>query len=164
MAILTKKELTELAGGDMYSSGGDRNATWDSEIETGPVDKPFNDYSNYKKGFPTTGDKVFSRYRQNIPWFAVYSFGGNRSGLPLTGLYEDDSSDSKTVKTKRELEEEVMEVLVKKINISDINEKNYNPKFSKLMDSLSEMDLNDSQIEEIMKAITNKHENKTKNI
>jgi hypothetical protein len=24
--------------------------------------------------------KFFGNYRQNIPWFAVYSFGGSRSG------------------------------------------------------------------------------------
>ena len=83
MATFKKKDLTELVGGDVFAGGNDRNVTNNSEIETGPVDKPFNDNSDYEKGEPTTSDKVFGRYRQNIPWFAVYSFGGTRTGRGL---------------------------------------------------------------------------------
>lgn len=83
MGTFKKKDLMELVGGDVFSSGGDRNVTNNSEIETGPVEKPFNDNSDYQKGRQTTSDKVFGRYRQNIPWFAVYSFGGTRTGVGL---------------------------------------------------------------------------------
>jgi len=43
MATFKKKELNELVGGDMTSSGGDRNANSNSEIETGPVAKKWDD-------------------------------------------------------------------------------------------------------------------------
>ena len=55
--IIDKKQLDELVGGDIFSDGGDRNQIKDKEIETGPVDKPFNDYSDYQKGKSTTTDK-----------------------------------------------------------------------------------------------------------
>jgi len=79
MKTIKKKNLTELVGGDMNSAGGDKPFNGNSEIETGPVEKPHNDNSDYEKGVATTGDKVFGRYRQNIPWFAVYSYGGTRA-------------------------------------------------------------------------------------
>jgi hypothetical protein len=44
--IINKKQLDELVGGDIFSDGGDRNQVKDKEIETGPVDKPFNDSSS----------------------------------------------------------------------------------------------------------------------
>jgi hypothetical protein len=37
MATFKKKDLNELVGGDINSSGGDKNAVSNSEIETGPV-------------------------------------------------------------------------------------------------------------------------------
>jgi hypothetical protein len=73
IATFKKSELNELVGGDVTSSGGDRNIVNNSEIETGPVDKQWGDDSYYEKGQSTTTDKVLN-YRQNIPWFAVYSF------------------------------------------------------------------------------------------
>jgi hypothetical protein len=79
MKTIKKSELTELVGGDMNSAGGDKPFSNDSEIETGPVEKPYDDNSDYEKGMATTGDRVFGRYRQNIPWFAVYSYGGTRA-------------------------------------------------------------------------------------
>jgi hypothetical protein len=39
IATFKKSELNELVGGDVTSSGGDRNIVNNSEIETGPVDK-----------------------------------------------------------------------------------------------------------------------------
>src|ERR1017187_7159158 len=115
MAIFKKKELTELVGGDMNASGNDRNVTNNSEIETGPVDKPFNDTSDYEKGMPTTTDKVFTHYRQNIPWFAVYSYGAARvgAGLPL-----NETPNSKVL-TKKAVEEKIDD-LVKKSKNSDV--------------------------------------------
>ena len=50
-------------------------------------------YNNdYEKGMSTTTDKVFGRYRQDIPWFAVYSFGGSRTGgVPIDyGVRENE--------------------------------------------------------------------------
>ena len=163
MSTFKKNELNELVGGDVFSAGNDRNVTNNSEIETGPVQKPYNDTSDYEKGMATTGDKVFGRYRQNIPWFAVYSFGGSRSGgLPISyGLKES----KKNIITKKSVEEKI-EDLVKKSKSSDVTEKGYNPKVGKLIDTINDVDLTDTQLEELSKAILNKknNPNKTKNL
>lgn len=162
MNTFKKKQLDELVGGDVFSGGGDRNVTNNSEIETGPVQKPYNDDSDYEKGMSTTTDKVFSRYRQNIPWFAVYSFGGSRTG-GLSINYGLSENNSKVV-TKKTVEEKI-EDLVKKSKNSDVTEKNYNPKLSKIIDMLSDVDLSPSQIEELKKTLeTKQKENKPKNI
>jgi hypothetical protein len=162
--IINKKQLDELVGGDIFSDGGDRNQVKDKEIETGPVDKPFNDYSDYQKGKSTTTDKVFSRYRQNIPWFAVYSFGGSTTGgLPMYyGQISKLSEDKKTI-SKKDLED-IIEDLVKKRQTNDVTDKNYNPKVSKIVDSITDSDLTDDQLEQLKKAIESKKESKNKNL
>lgn len=159
MATFKKKDLNELVGGDINSSGGDKNAVSNSEIETGPVDKQWGDDSYYEKGQSTTTDKVFGRYRQNIPWFAVYSFGGSRSGRGIT------AESTKKVITKKAMEERI-EDLVKKTKTSDVTDKNYNPKVEKLIDTINDNDLTEKQMEELISAIQAKklNQNKTKNI
>lgn len=153
MSTFKKKDLNELVGGDVFSNGSDRNATNDSEIETGPVQKPYNDTSDYEKGTSTTTDRVFNRYRQDIPWFAVYSYGGTRSGTGL-GIHEEKT----TIITKKNVEEKI-EDLVKKSKASDLTEKGYNPKVARLIDSIKDFDLTDEQIEKIEKAIEDKKNN-----
>lgn len=162
--IIDKKQLDELVGGDIFSDGGDRNQIKDKEIETGPVDKPFNDYSDYQKGKSTTTDKVFSRYRQNIPWFAVYSFGGSTTGgLPMYyGQISKLSEDKKNI-SKKEVEE-IIEDLVKKKKTNDVTDKNYNPKIAKLVDTITDSDLTDDQLEQLKKAIEAKKESKGKKL
>jgi hypothetical protein len=164
MATFKKKDLQELVGGDFTSAGGDRNVTNNSEIETGPVQKDFKDDSSFEKGVSTTTDKVFGRYRQNIPWFAVYSFGGSRTGgLPVNyGINEENKN---TIITKKSVEEKI-EDLVKKSKSSDINSKDYNPKIEKVLDEISDLDLSEKQIEELLKALEYKKNNpsKTRNI
>jgi hypothetical protein len=162
--IIDKKQLDELVGGDIFSDGGDRNQVKDKEIETGPVDKPFNDYSDYQKGKSTTTDKVFARYRQNIPWFAVYSFGGSTTGgLPMYyGQISKLSEDKKNI-SKNEVEE-IIEDLVKKKKTNDVTDKNYNPKVAKLVDTITDSDLTDDQLEQLKKAIEKKKESKTKKL
>jgi hypothetical protein len=159
MATFKKKQLQESVGGDIFTDGSDRNVTNNSEIETGPVEKPYNDNSDYEKGMATTTDKVFGRYRQNIPWFAVYSFGGFRgSGLPI-------SENEKTTIIKKKTVEEKIEDLVKKSKNSDVTDKNYNPKLAKMIDTINDVDLTDAQIEELKKTLeAKKNENKPKNI
>ena len=160
MATFKKKQLDESVGGDIFADGSDRNVTGDSEIETGPVQKPYDDNSDYEKGMATTTDKVFGRYRQDIPWFAVYGFGGFRgSGLPIS---EDDK---KTTIIKKKAVEEKIEDLVKKSKNSDVTDKNYNPKLAKMIDTINDVDLTDAQIEDLKKALeAKKNENKPKNI
>lgn len=162
MNTFKKKQLDELVGGDVFAGGNDRNVTNDSEIETGPVQKPYNDDSDYEKGMATTTDKVFGRYRQNIPWFAVYSFGGSRTGgLAINyGLKENNSK----IITKKTVEEKI-EDLVKKSKNSDVTEKNYNPKLNKIIDMLNDVDLTSAQLEDLKKTLETKaQENKPKTI
>lgn len=156
MAIMTKKEFSEmvneLVGGDMSAGGNDRNPTNNSEIETGPVVKVHNDDSDYEKGQATTSDKTFDRYRQNIPWFAVYSYGGRRS---QGGIITFENEKKTTVLTKDKVEEKIND-LVKKSKISDITSKDYNPKIEKIIDTIEDSDLTEKQLEELEKAIKNK--------
>ena len=166
MATFKKKQLDELVGGDFTSNGNDRNITNDSEIETGPVDKAFNDNSSFEKNVSTTTDRVFGRYRQNIPWFAVYSFGGSRTGgLTINyGLNEDNTEENNksVVLTKKAVEEKI-EDLVKRKNYSDINPKDYNPDVEKVLNKISDLDLSEKQIEELLKALEDKKNNPSKN-
>jgi hypothetical protein len=153
MQTIKKKDLMELVGGDINSGGGDKPFSNDSEIETGPVEKPYNDNSDYEKGQATTGDRVFGRYRQDIPWFAVYSYGGTRYGGGLRAF-------ESVVVTKKSVEEKID--LVKKSTISDVTDKDYNPKVAKLINSIEDAELTEKQLEDLKKAIQNKQ--KTKNL
>jgi hypothetical protein len=160
MKTLEDNKVNELVGGDINAGGGDRNVTNNSEIETGPVDKPFNDNSDYEKGTPTTTDKVFGRYRQNIPWFAVYSYGG-LSGGAGRGLPYIREEKPKKVVTKKSVEEKI-EDLVKKSKDSDVTDKNYDAKLDKIINIIDDSDMTDSQLDTIVKAITAKKENPIK--
>ena len=155
MTRFKKKQLDELVGGDIFSNGGDRNQVNNSEIETGPYDKSYNDDSYYEKNVSTTTDKVFARYRQNIPWFAVYSFGGSRTGgITISyGLNENN----KVVKKKTV--EEIIEDLVRKGEDSDVKPKDYNPDVKKVMDKIKDLDLSEKEMEELIKAIHDKKNN-----
>ena len=141
MATFKKKDLNELVGGDVFAGGNDRNVTNNSEIETGPVQKPYDDDSDYEKGVSTTTDKVVGRYRQNIPWFAVYSYGGTRSSTGVKAF----ESVQKNILKKKSVEEKI-EDLVKKSKDSDVTGKDYNPKVSKLIDAISDVELSEKQL------------------
>lgn len=187
MATFKKKELNEIVGGDFTATGGDRNPIKNSEIETGPVDKPFNNTSNYEKGQSTTTDTVFGRYRQNIPWFAVYSFGGSGSGRGITANvdtslddpfvdkdntvgshnlngYEDEESENiyeenKSVVIKKKTMEERIEDIVKRTKSNDVTDKNYSPKVDKILDSIHDEDLSEKQLEDLKAAIMDRINN-----
>jgi len=189
MATFKKKELNEMVGGDMFSNGSDRNSTNDSEVETGPVQKPFDDNSNYEKGQSTTGDRVFGHYRQNIPWFAVYSFGGSGSGRGITAhvdvsgenpyidkdetvgsFGEEDNTENiyenKSVVIKKKTMEERIEDIVKKSKAKDVFDKNYSPKVDKILDTIHDEDLSEKQLEDLKAAIMDRINNpkKVKNL
>ena len=155
MATFKKKDLNELVGGDVFAGGNDRNVTNNSEIETGPVQKPYDDDSDYEKGVSTTTDRVVGRYCQNIPWFAVYSYGGNRGA----GTMKAFESVLKNVVKKKAVEEKI-EDLVKKSKDSDVTGKDYNPKVSKIIDTLTDIDLTEKQLEDLEKAIQDKKNKK----
>jgi hypothetical protein len=148
MNTFIKKQLQELVGGDITANGNDRNATNDSEVETGPVAQPYNDDAPYIKGMSTTSDKVFGHYRQNIPWFAVYSFGGTRVGGRAL-------NENKKIVTKKQVEEKI-EDLVKKSKTSDLTSKDSNPNLEKLIDKIEDMDLNEKQIQLLINLLSDK--------
>ena len=158
---MTKKEfadkINELVGGDMFAGGNDRNPTNNSEIETGPVVKTYDDDSDYEKGQATTSDRVFGRYRQNIPWFAVYTFGGNRTGLPVFGLSEDNKK-----LTKQNIEE-IIEDLVKKGKDNDISDKTKD-NFKDLLKTIEKMDLTKKQVEDLLDKLKDKKSDNKKSI
>lgn len=156
MATFKKKDLNELVGGDFSSGGGDRNVVSNSEIETGPVQKPYNDDSDYEKGQSPTTDKVFARYRQNIPWFARYSYVGTR------GITAVNETKPNSIVVKKNTVEEKIEDLVKKSKDSEVTEKGYNPKIAKMIDSIKDGDLSLKQLEELEKAIQVKKNNTNK--
>jgi hypothetical protein len=158
MATFKKKDLNELVGGDMSSNGGDRVSTNNSEIETGPIQPEWGSDSHYEKGQSITTDKVTQRYRQDIPWFALYSFGGTNYSRGIRAENESKVINKKTM-------EERIEDLVKKSKNSDVTEKDYNPKAEKIVDSINDSNFNDKELEEIIKAIeAKKIDIKPKNI
>ena len=151
MDTIKNKPVNELVGGDISAGGNDRNPTNNSEIETGPVQKPFNDNSDYEVGPQTTTDKVASRYRQSIPWFAVYSYGGASRGLR-------NYVNEKNVITKQSVEE-MIDDLVKKRDNDGLTDKSHNAKVSKLIDSIEDCDFDETQLEKLKSAILNKISN-----
>ena len=177
MSINKNENIEEFVDSDGgIISGGDRNPTSDSEIETGPTPKTWDDDSDYEKGIATTTDRA-TRYRQNIPWFAVYSYRSSSGrGLPLdTNVppMEADSESDGVVKTedepinernkiitKKELEEDIKEDLVKKSKDHEVWSKDYDLKTEKIIDTIEDGDLNDNQLERIKKAILDRIHNK----
>jgi predicted transcriptional regulator len=65
--------------------------------------------------------------------------------------------------SKKDLEE-IIEDLVKKRQTNDVTDKNYNPKISKIVDTITDSDLTDDQLEQLKKAIESKKESKNKNL
>jgi len=151
--IAEKNELDELVDSEGGMISGDRNVTDNSEIETGPVQKPWNDDSDYEKGMSTTTDRA-TRYRQNIPWFAVYSYRGTRGSGSLVGTSLNEKGN---ILTKNEMEKKIKEDLVKKSKGDrDVMDKNYDSKTEKVIDTINDIDLNDNQLERIKKAVLDK--------
>lgn len=148
MSILKKQEIDELVDPEGGMISGDRNVVNNKEIETGPTPKPWNDNSDYEKGVATTTDRA-TRYRQNIPWFAVYSYRSSTGrGLPV---------NEKKVLTKQQIEEEITEELVKKHKKDrEMLEKNFDGKFEKIVDTISDSSFNKEQLEKIKKIVLDK--------
>ena len=155
MNTFKKKHIQEMVGGDIFSSGSDRNVTNNSEIETGPVQKPYNDDSDYEVGVSTTTDKVTKRYRQDIPWFAVYSYGGARQS-------RSQFTENKNIITKESIEEIIEDLISKKSKDTDIIDKNNKPNISDLVKMIKDIDFSEEQLEKLEKAVLNKmNSNKT---
>jgi len=144
--ILPKKDLQEFVTSDGgIIDGGDRNVSNNSEIETGPVQKPWNDDSDYEKNVATTSDRA-ARYRQNIPWFAVYSYGGSTGrGTPI--------NEKKRILKKSEIEEDLVK---KSSKDNEVLSKDYDSKTEKVLDVINDVDLTASQLEKIKNAVLSK--------
>ena len=149
MSTIKDKKIDEFVDSEGGIIGGDRNTTNDSEIETGPPQKTWDDDSEYEKGMSTTTDRA-TRYRQNIPWFAVYSYrSASGRGMPV--------NERKKVLTKKEIEEEIKEDLVKKSKLDkEVWDKNYDSKTEKVIDTINDGELTDEQLEKIKKAVLDK--------
>ncbi len=147
MATTKKEDVNEFVDSEGGVIGGDRNVSSDSEIETGPVQKPFNDNSDYEKGVSTTTDRA-ARYRQNIPWFAVYSYNSSTGrGLPVNEVR------GKTI-TKKELEDKIKEDLVKKNKTDgDVWAKDYDGKVERAVDMVNDTELTDVQLNKLKDAV-----------
>lgn len=162
-------EFVDSEGGII--AGSDRNPSGDSEIETGPTPKTWDDDSDYEKGMPTTTDRAV-RYSQNIPWFAIYSYRSSSGrGLPLdtsvppmdagsesdgvAKSFDDDETinENKKVLTKKQIEEEIKEDLVKKSKDKEVWSKDYDAKTQKIIDKIEDEDLSQTQLERIKKAV-----------
>ena len=144
--ILPKKDLQEFVTSDGgIIDGGDRNVSNNSEIETGPVQKPWNDDSDYEKNVATTSDRA-ARYRQNIPWFAVYSYVGSTGrGTPI--------NEKKRILKKSEIEEDLVK---KSSKDNEVLSKDYDSKTEKVLDVINDVDLTASQLEKIKNAVLSK--------
>lgn len=148
MPILKKSEIEELVDSDGGVISGDRNATNDSEIETGPTTKAFNDTSDYEKGVSTTTDRA-SRYAQSIPWFASYYAASGPRSLAMR--------ESKTKLTKEDLERSLEEDLVKKSKRElDLFDAKFDTKVEKLIDVIEDNDLTIDQLNKIKKIVLDK--------
>ena len=156
MATFKKKDLNEMVGGDIFSDGGDRNVNNDSEIETGPVQKGYNDNSYFEKGVSPTTDKVVNIYRQDLPWFVQY-FNRGKSNAVGTGGGMAESA----VITKESIEEIIEDLVNKNTSDNDLTSKDNNPKINKVIKLLKDLNLNDEQIDGVLSSIKDK---KSKNI
>lgn len=126
MSTFKKKDfenINELVNADGGAIEGDRNVTNNSEIETGPVQAPFNDDSGYEKGMSTTTDRA-SRYRQPTNWLNGVGFGGSAYSHGIRGY--------NSVTENKDIKELVKEFLRNKSNDNDVINNNDIPDLEKL--------------------------------
>ena len=134
--------LNELVGGDMLGGNNDKAVISNSEIQTGPLDKHFTDKSDYEKGMQVTTDRVASRYRQNLPWFAIYNYG-SRNGLARMGV--------------NEVKDDLMEKIFKKMNLknSGLIDKEITEKTSEVLELIKDKTFTKDELENIIKFVKN---------
>lgn len=132
------KDINELVNSDGSAIEGDRNVTNNSEIETGPVQAPFNDDSGYEKGISTTTDRA-ARYRQPNNWNRY--FGGS--------AYSHGVRSSLNITETNEVKEEFLnsksndnEVISKNNNVEDIEKLGNPAAINKTKEFLSVIDNN----------------------
>ncbi len=152
MPIMKKNKIEELVDSDGGPISGDRNVTNDSEVETGPVQQPWNDDSDNEKGVSTTTDRA-TRYTQDIPWFAVYSYGGAGGA----GGRGQAVSENRIKLTKEEFEKNIEEDLVKKSKYDEIIPK-ITDAVGKIIDKIEGADLSKEQLEKLKQLVLKKIE------
>lgn len=112
----------------MTASGGDRNPVSNSEIETGPETRVFTDKPFYRKGRSTTTDRAV-KYRQNIPWFATYTYGGVSGSVRLREgdvtekiIKPEEKGEPKEISDKAKTDNEIIKMVRGKYSKSEIND------------------------------------------
>ena len=78
--------------------------------------------------------------------------GSESNGTVVTND-DDELNERKKVLTKREIEEEIKEDLVKKSKDKEVWSKDYDAKTEKIIDTIEDGDLTDNQLERIKKAV-----------
>ena len=75
-------------------------------------------------------------------------------------------TEKRNIIKKKTVEEAIQDLLDKKNSDGEITDKNFNPKVKNILDTIKYVDLTDSQLEELSKAIMDKknNPNKTKNL
>jgi hypothetical protein len=146
------KNLHELVDGNGSPIEGDRTVTNNSEIETGPVRKPYNDDSDYEPGMADTMDARIRKGTQKLPWYSRYTF-------PSSSVRQFESIN----KTTKQNIEEIVDDLVKKGYDSDLID-NADTTIKTLLKSIETKDLDDEQLNHLEKLIKNKRENKKKQL
>lgn len=159
------EELVNLDGGEIE---GDYTQTNDSQIQTGPVNKPFNDISDFIKGLPTTTNKL-AQYVNPRNWWTLYLKGfGGRTGAGR--VFEDSEHVEMNEEATEAIKKLVRELLnkrnldldlVDRVGSSDINQtpnlSTLNPEVSSsvndLVTKLNSGDISSSDRDMIIKFI-----------
>jgi hypothetical protein len=128
--VTNEIELDELIDMDGTPIEGDFTPSY-RDIQTGPVPKSYNDNSDYKKGLPTTSDKM-ARYAQPRSWWALYyGYGGTPYSHGNRPIFEGDMSEAIVDKTENS-------DIVEKTENSDIKDK-----LDKIEDLINKSNLSD---------------------
>lgn len=116
------REFVDRGGGIANSSVPDGNET---DIQTGPVQKPKKDNSSFKKGVSTTTDKARKNTSQGDRWqWAFGGYGGTpySMGNKAVGQWSTQQGDFEDYDTDiKGAMKEVMEQLLKSKNDTELN-------------------------------------------
>lgn len=88
-------ELVDLEGDFIQ---GNEKTHWDSEIKTGPINKPTDSDSDYVKGLSTTTDKQ-ATYSNPRNWWSML-FGSSNSVMTRPMMTEDEMNETEKLRSK----------------------------------------------------------------
>ena len=138
--ISNEIKLDELIDVDGTSIEGDFNPSY-GDITTGPIPKTYDDTSNYKKGLPTTTDKM-GKYAQPRSWWALYyGYGGTPYSHGNKPISEAEMSEALVDKKENE-------GIVEKSKDLDLEKK-----LNQIEDLISKSDLSKNDKEKMLNII-----------